>query len=437
MKKLGVFVLLLYPFMILHAQTAQQEIYANLHRSASNYYAYPTPAPDIKQSAAPKGYKPFYISTYARHGSRFLIAPSDYKAPLTVLEKADSAGKLTTIGKRVLLILDSITHLSRDRLGELTPLGARQHRGIASRMFKNYPEVFAGKAPIDARSTIVIRCILSMTAECLQLQALNPKLVFTNDASRHDIYYLSHLGKEPLDTLRNLPKAKTAKDGLDKKYVHPERLMRTLFNDTQYVAHYVNTHKLMNELFSIAGNMQSHDVSLDLYPIFTKEERYDLWQRDNLVWYIDYGPSPLTESKMPYIESNLLENILNTADTCITKKTNSATLRFGHESILLPLAALMELGNCGKVINNLDSVSLLWRNYKIFPMASNIQLVFFRKQGSDDILVKALLNEHEIQLPVHSDRTPFYHWKDLETYYREKLSRFRQSKCVQPYRARL
>lgn len=424
MKKIIVFIGLLYPFMVLQAQTAREEIYADLHRSASNYYAYPEP--DVKLTPAPKGYQPFYISTYARHGSRFLIDPTDYSRPLAVLKEANKAGKLTTLGKQVLSIVDSITFLSKDRLGELTPLGARQHRGIAMRMFKNYPEVFTGNALIDARSTIVIRCILSMTAECLQLQALNPNLRFTNDASQYDMAYMNYKDKQLLK-LQKLPKAEAAKDDLDRKYVHPERLMNTLFNDAEYVVKNIKASKLMDDLFDIASNMQSHDVSLDLYPVFTKEECYDLWQRDNLLWYMKFGPSPLTQSRMPYLEANLLENILNTADTCIVKKENSATLRFGHETCLMPLAALLELGNSGKVIDDMDAVTPIWRNYRIFPMASNIQFVFFRKQGTNDILVKALLNEHEVSLPVHTDVAPFYHWKDVEAYYREKLNKFRQS----------
>ncbi len=56
-------------------------------------------------------------------------------------------------------------------------------------------------------------------------------------------------------------------------------------------------------------------------------------------------------------------------------------------------------------------------------MASNIQLVFYRKPGSDDILVRALLNEKEVTMPVSSDCAPFYHWTDVEKYYRDKLER--------------
>ena len=53
-----------------YAQTTQEEIYSNIEKSGSVYYAYP----DINESytPAPKGYKPFYISHYGRHGSRYL-----------------------------------------------------------------------------------------------------------------------------------------------------------------------------------------------------------------------------------------------------------------------------------------------------------------------------------------------------------------------------
>ena len=46
----------------------------------ANYYAYPVPS--VEQTAPPAGYKPFYLSHYARHGSRFLINPDDYEKPL-------------------------------------------------------------------------------------------------------------------------------------------------------------------------------------------------------------------------------------------------------------------------------------------------------------------------------------------------------------------
>lgn len=405
------------------AQTAKEEIFADVHRSAANYYAYPVPS--VEQTAPPAGYKPFYLSHYARHGSRFLINPDDYEKPLAVMREADGNGVLTELGKKTLCILDSVSRVAQNRYGELTPLGARQHRGIAGRMYQNFPEVFKGKAEVDARSTVVIRCILSMVAECLELQSLNPQLQFKNDASYHDMHYMNN--DDPyVKTLRKADEVVAAKTAIRKEHVHPERLMKALFNNEDYVRWKVDAGRLMTQLFDVASNMQSLDTNLDLYSLFTKDECYDLWQISNKNWYISYGPSPLTKGEIPFMESNLLANILDTADTCIVKKENSATLRFGHESCLLPLACLLELGDCAYQTTDLSTLDVTWRNYKIFPMAGNIQFVFFRKKGNDDILVKVLLNEHEMKLPVESELAPYYRWKDVETYYRNKLAAYKK-----------
>lgn len=404
------------------AQTAKEEIFADVRRSAANYYAYPDEA--VEQTAPPAGYKPFYLSHYARHGSRYLIKPDDYLKPLEVMRKAGRNGVLTDLGKQTLAVLDSVSRMAEGRYGELTPLGARQHRGIAERMYHNFPEVFKGDVKVDARSTVVIRCILSMMSECMQLKAMNPKLEFKNDASYHDMYYMNF--DDPyVKTLRQNEEVVAALKAIREKHVHPERLMKSLFNNADYVKWKVDAGQLMTQLFDVASNMQSLDTGLDLYSLFTKDECYDLWQVSNKKWYINYGPSPLTKSEVPFMESHLLENILNTADTCVVKAENSVTLRFGHESCLLPLACLLELGDCAYRTANLDQLDEVWRNYKIFPMASNIQFVFFRKKGSDDILVKVLLNEHEMKLPVQSDKAPYYHWKDVKAYYRNKLEAYK------------
>ena len=69
-------------------QQSKIEIASNPLLSASNYLAYPVPVK--KLTAAPEGYKPFYISHYGRHGSRYLIGRRDYDRPYQVLLHADS-----------------------------------------------------------------------------------------------------------------------------------------------------------------------------------------------------------------------------------------------------------------------------------------------------------------------------------------------------------
>lgn len=413
-------------FVLLHSGYAQQdprtEIQQDKKLSGANFLAYPAPE-QTTYSSAPKGYKPFYISTYVRHGSRFHINKHDYTYALTPLEKADSAKVLSSVGKDVLRKIARVLQLSDGRLGELTPLGARQHRGIAERMYHNFPEIFAKSIAIDARSTDVVRCILSMTSECLQLQALNPKLRISNDASRHDMYYMNYDDRY-LGGLRYREKQELIK-AFKQRHIHPERLMKVLFTDSTYVKANIRPHDLMQHLFFVAMNMQSVDEKeLEFYDLFTSEECYELWSCWNVLWYLEAGNTPLTEGMMPYKATNLLRNILDTADSCIVKKEPSATLRFGHESCLLPLAVLMELGDCGYVTEDMETLAEHWQCYQYFPMTSNIQLIFYRKSANKDILVRVLLNEKEISLPIKTNCAPFYHWHDVSEYYRKKLSRY-------------
>ena len=55
------------------AQSAWDEIRQNPVLAAGKYMAYQ--APEEKQIAVPDGYEPFYLSTFARHGSRYLTKP--------------------------------------------------------------------------------------------------------------------------------------------------------------------------------------------------------------------------------------------------------------------------------------------------------------------------------------------------------------------------
>lgn len=145
------------------AQSFKKEIYAKPELSANNYLAYPTPSG--KLTPPPTGYIPVYISHYGRHGSRYLIHDYQYLRPLQILEKADSMGVLTSKGKETIAKIRRMYAEAYNRWGELTPLGAEQHKQIARRMYKRFPSVFKDSVWVDAKSTVVIRCILSMENE--------------------------------------------------------------------------------------------------------------------------------------------------------------------------------------------------------------------------------------------------------------------------------
>ena len=407
------------------AQSVQEDLKRDIRYSASNQMAYPTPTQAL--TPAPEGYKPFYISHYGRHGSRYLINPKDYSYPHEVLKSADSAGVLTPLGKNVLKRYEIIIQEADNRYGELTPLGAEQHRQIARRMYERFPEVFEGNVWVDAKSTVVIRCILSMTNELTELTRLNPKLRIRHDASMHDMYYMNFNDKELLKKKWN----KESNDVYEKYFkemVNYDYAFCQLFTDTSFVWRKADARKFYEKLFHTANNLQNLEArkKVTLYDLFTDEDIYNNWRVANMWWYLGYGFSQLNGGKQPYVQRNLLRKIIEEADSCIVLQNPGATLRFGHETMVMPLTVLMGLNGYDLVTDDyahLDQKG--WVNYRIFPMGANIQLVFYRRNtGNKDVLVKVLLNENEATLPIKSNTAPYYKRSEVRQYYLDKINAF-------------
>ena len=98
-----------------------------------------------KPITPPKGYKPFYISHYGRHGSRYQTAQEKYDQPAVMLEQAYKDGKLTELGVSLMHRIRTIADDAHMRAGDLSPRGEREQKGIAERMATLYPEVFSAK----------------------------------------------------------------------------------------------------------------------------------------------------------------------------------------------------------------------------------------------------------------------------------------------------
>lgn len=412
---------------VVNAQQAKQEIYDNIYLSASNYLAYPGPTQE-KLTPAPKGYKPFYISHYGRHGSRYLIGEEDYDYPISILSAAEKEGKLTELGKDVLRRVKMIREESRNRTGELTPLGAEQHKQIAKRMYERFPEVFKGAVCIDAKSTVVIRCILSMENALQQLLELNPQLMITHDASYHDMYFMNQTD-EALYNKKSPHRVNVRYREFTANHPTAERVINSLFNDQEYIKYEIDGEKLNNVLFKLASNLQSSELrkQITLYDLFTKEEIYNNWLKNNARWYQTYGNYKYNGGTQPFSQRNLLRNIIHQADSCIQLERPGATLRFGHETMVLPLTCLLGLNGYNQQIDNLEEVADKgWINYKVFPMGANIQFIFYRKSFGGDVLVKVLLNENEATLPIQSDIAPYYRWEDFKSYYTQLLDSYKE-----------
>lgn len=425
MKKNLLLVFALMLNLTISAQQARKDFKQDITMSGSNYVAYPGPQKAL--TPAPEGYEPFYISHYGRHGSRYLIGTSDYDRPYNILKKAKDQGVLTAKGEEVMEKVRRIKEEAWRRDGELTLRGAEQHKGIAKRMYERFPEVFADNVRIDAKSTTVIRCILSMENALQQLKAMNPSLDIRHDASEHDMWYMNFDDKELF--AKRMPKeVKDAYNAFSDRHLNYEKTMRKLFTGESYWRDSIDASWLCDNLFKLASNMQSTELrkEISLYELFDEDQIYDMWQRNNAWWYINFGPSPLNGGTQPFSQRNLLNMIIHEADSCLQLQHPGATLRYGHDTMVMPLVCLLDINGYGKQIADLEQLdNEEWYNYRIFPMACNLQFVFYRKQGSGDIIFKLLHNEDEVAIPVKTDIAPYYHWNDFKEYCKKKLDSYK------------
>jgi hypothetical protein len=406
------------------AQPALSFIESDCNFAAGNYALYPES--DLPQlTPAPQGYTPFYISHYGRHGSRYLNDMKGFMEPYKTLHEADSLGKLSEIGKMALQEIRQYIADAEGRWGDLSEKGKEQQRQIAHRMLQNFPEVFSDGAFVDARSTIVTRCALSMGSYVLQIVKERPTLEVSMHNSYSDMWYMNHQNK--------LRDAATDYRGqtVMKKFImsrwHHDKKMNSLFNDTAYVRQHVDmqwlAYYLMKASFTPQNTGRSGEPNL-LQQFFNSDDYYLFWQVENAWSYLQSGFCELNGAQQPYLQVYLLGKIISEADSIIASNQHGASLRFGHETVLLPLVCLMGINGYDFQTGKLEELEENgWWAGSIYSMAGNLQIIFYRKNAADkEPLIKVLLNEKEATLPLPSDLAPYYRWSDFREFYLRKVA---------------
>ena len=412
--------LLILSFAALYAtaQSAEQVATFDKDYKYELYRPYPVENIDAELTPAPKGYKPFYMSHLARHGSRWHSSSKTYNFTLNALKAADKAGELTALGKRYLDDMEIIAADAKNRSGELSPVGFEQHRGLAKRMVDNYPEIFHKNSYIDCRSTIVPRCILSMASAVRQITSMVPSAKIRMESSESNTYLKAYGG---LNAVKD--EAERLSDSLQVAYMPDiEPFLSRIFTKTQDI----NKSKFAHYSFLMGAILGSTPVegvdNLDY--LFTEEERAAIWRASNIRRYALTGPSkPFGEVIISGIYP-FVENVITTADRAIATGDEQATLRFAHDVTVIPFSAILGIQCANTVTNDWDNVSYKWRINEVTPMAANIQMVFYRSKKSDEILVKILHNEREqildsaVATPVES---VYYRWSDIRSYLLSKI----------------
>ena len=411
----------------LSAQSVRECIEKNPNLAGSNMVGYiyrPTTYTD-----APKGYKPFYISHYGRHGSRWNTRQRAYDQAMSYFDKAIAEDGLTEHGKEAYRKVKIVCDEANGMAGQLSPKGVAEHRGIAERMVRNFPEVFSTKGGKECRieclSTLYPRCLLSMAANNERIKEINPEVQFTRaTGSRYLHFMASH---KHLSMLRGYDDAELLVERR-RKMVDAERFIHSIFKP-EYAAK-VDHHAVMFSVFSMANSVQDTNLDITLYDLFTADELFSLWRHNNIRHYMHMGSSVEYGDLVAADVIDLMRHIITDADDAIANGGRSGFFRFGHDVIIIPLVGMLQLeGRCPRIsMNDTEKLHEQWQDFNITSMAVNVQIVFYRnKQG--DVLVKVLHNEVEVRLPFESKLAPYYRWEDFRRYYLDRIEKLSKLKA--------
>ena len=367
-------------------------VFAQYEKWGGVYYAYPietgTDKPQLQ--SAPAGYEPFYISHYGRHGSRWLTNDARYT---WVNEHFADTKNLTKLGKDVRKRLEKIWKNAKGNGGQLTALGARQHRGIARRMYQNFPQLFTNDAHLTAHSSTVNRCKVSMENFVDELKLLSNTQHLTPITREEDMAWIAYTSPEEkaLEKSTNVPLT-----------ISPDRFIKALFIDASKIK---EPAKLLMEIHTIASDMQDVELNVSLYDIFTAEEFQAVYEKNNKSMTIVHGDVIKNNGIPARSAISLWQRIEADADAAIARGGMGADLRFGHDSNLYRLLSLMGIKLRGEHYNYMD---------EILPMAANLQMIFY-KNAQGDVQVQLLHNEHSIG---------FMSWQALKQQVADRLHHF-------------
>lgn len=117
-----------------------------------------------------------------------------------------------------------------------------------------------------------------MATFCETLKGLNPELQFTYGSGERYMRYLNYWNENAREFTSDESDWRKDYHEFCREHIHPERLMRLLFSNQNYVQQHVNQEQLMMGLYWIASDIQNTELDLSFYDIFEKEELFDIWQ---------------------------------------------------------------------------------------------------------------------------------------------------------------
>ena len=424
MKKNLLFILLLGWSLAAFAQRTgvRAEVLADWNKSSGLDCVYDC-SPKAA-SPAPKGYEAVYISHYGRHGSRYAYTEKAYTVILNLLSEGRRMDNLTPWGEQLLDELQPFWNTVQYKVGDLTPMGWEQHQYIASTMVKSFPSAFGKGSVVDACSSPSVRSIISMSSCCAALSRLAPKATVYEHQGLMDVQATRpNTGRNPFRYTGPkdvFPYAETPENFFLRRFPQYRSVLARMFRNPEDALGNSNPYDVFFNLYMFVAGMNSipAEERIDVSGMFTPEEYAILWETDNYERCREYRPYRTACC-------SIIDDMVARADEALSSGTRGASLRYGHDHVVMPLLMIMDVDDFDYVPECADDLVYWFQSFRS-PMAANIQMVLFApKKGKGDVLVKVLLNGEEVRFgklaPVSG---PYYRWNDVKAYLASRTALF-------------
>ncbi len=353
----------------------------------------PYEVPD-SQYQYPDSLVPVMINHLGRHGARFPSSDSRFRSLADQLEEAHGRGALTRRGEAMSRLIDRAVTATDGRWGMLDSLGRAEQRGLAERMFEEFPQLFVGQQ-VDAISSYVPRCVASMDEFVGRINELTDGMAkISADSGREyssllrpfetDSAYLEFAREKPYSTVLS-------------DFTHAEIPIEVAYSMVGQDVDPDKAERIASDAYFVVSGLAAMGLDDDWSEFFSLEEFNRLWQVSNLQQYL--VRTATTISTVPAeIASDLVWDMIETTDDFI-EGTDSATvyLRFAHAETVMPLVSLLRLPGCYYLTHYFDTVALHWQSWNVVPMAANVRQILFRSH-SGRYYLRTDLNERPVPL---------------------------------------
>ncbi len=402
-----------------------------------------------KHASSPAGYEPVFINYVGRHGARFMTKPGSDLLVTDVLKQADKQNALTPTGMQALQAVVQFDSVEKNNYENITLLGADEQKQIGERLYSEYKSVFDGK-PVDVLMTTKVRTQQSADAFLKGLpnvqkenihrivlpDSTDAMLRFYDMSPAYDQYVKSKAVQRHLDTvmqdertavtanhicqrLFTKPFTKALQDGKIEANIASEK--KETVDAIVFAQAFYDVYTIW---FSAIKEMQKScrcQPNNYLQNAFAKEDLQWLDLINNAEDFYAKGPAEDTLGIQIAIAAPLLLNFINTTDSVVGKtKPTGSILRFTHAEAISPFATLLGIPQASAVSRSAYDYQQHWQASEIIPLSANIQWILYT--NGKQYVVKVLLNEKEIKLPVSTTTFPYYDWLSVRQFYISRLT---------------